>query len=128
MGCGAVALTDVGVSDRLFSFFPKTFKANMGHQDRVSVLPDNAFELASNDVAPFQAIRIEDKAIYGTQFHSELDAEAEYSRIVEYREHYPLLADDETFHRIVESLEPTTEVDTLLNRFLLTFAVDGKAA
>lgn len=125
MGCGAVELTDDGVSDPLFSFFPRTFKANMGHQDRVSVLPDNAVELASNDIAPYQAIRIEDKPIYGTQFHSELDAEAEYSRIIEYRHHYPLLADEESFRRVVDSLEPTTEVDGLLNRFLHTFAVQG---
>jgi len=127
MGCGAVQLTDAGLSDPLFSFFPKTFKANMGHQDRVAVLPDNAVELASNDVAPYQAIRIEDKPIYGTQFHSELDAEAEHSRIIEYRHHYPLLTDEENFQRVVASLEPTTEVDTLLNRFLQTFAVRGTA-
>lgn len=126
LGCGTVDLTEEGLSDPLFSCFPRTFKANMGHQDRISVLPDRAVELASNDIAPFQAIRIEDKPIYGTQFHSELDAEAEYSRIIEYRQHYPLLADDENFRRVVDSLEPTTEVDTLLNRFLLTFAVQAK--
>lgn len=125
MGCGAVRLTDEGLSDPLFSFFPRTFKANMGHQDRVAVLPDNAVELASNEVAPFQALRIEDKPIYGTQFHSELDAEAEYTRIIEYRHHYPQLTDEEHFRRVVASLEPTTEVDSLLNRFLQTFAVDG---
>ncbi len=127
MGCGAVELTELGLADELFSCFPRTFKANMGHQDRVSVLPHNAVELASNDVAPFQAIRIKDRPIYGTQFHSELDAEAEEARIIEYRHHYPLLADDETFRRVVGSLEPTTEVDSLLNRFLLTFAVRAGA-
>jgi len=124
MGCGPVALTEAGESDPLFSFFPKSFKANMGHQDRVVTLPENAVELAMNDVAPYQAIRVKDKPIYGTQFHSELDAEAEYSRIVEYRHHYPFLEDEDNFRRIVDSLEPTTEVDSLLNRFLKTFAVE----
>lgn len=128
MGCGSVELTDLGLEDLLFSFFPRTFRANMGHQDRVAVLPDNAVELATNEIAPYQAIRIEDRPIYGTQFHSELDAEAEYARIIEYRHHYPLLADEENFRRIVDSLMPTTEVDSLLNRFLHTFAVQEQAA
>lgn len=128
MGCGSVELTEDGLSDPLFSEFPEVFKANMGHQDRITVLPDNCVELAKNDVAPYQAIRIKDKPIYGTQFHSELDAEAEHARIIEYREHYPFLADEDNFRRIVDSLEETTEVDTLLNRFLHTFAVSSGAA
>lgn len=122
MGCGDVSLTDIGRTDPLFADFPATFKANMGHQDRVSVLPPNALELATNDVAPNQAFRIVGKPIYGTQFHSELDAQAERERLFAYRDHYRDVLDADAFQRTLDSLAETTEVDGLLYAFLQKFA------
>lgn len=124
LGCHWVHLTDAGQTDPLFSDFPASFRANMGHQDRVAVLPDTAVELAANETAPFQAFRIDGKPIYGTQFHSELNAECERKRLIAYRAHYAQVHDDEAFERIIATLAETTEVDQLLRHFLERFALD----
>ncbi|MFT5513928.1 MAG: GMP synthase (glutamine-hydrolyzing) [Rhodothermales bacterium] len=119
MGCLRVNLTTAGIEDRLFSGFPKTFMANMGHHDRVSELPPGAIELANNDSQPNQAFRIGGVPMYGTQFHSELDARRERERLLAYREHYLAeLPSQEVFDRIVADLRHTTEVDHLLSDFL----------
>lgn len=124
LGSGTVKLTDAGQSDPLFARFPHTFKANMGHHDRVAVLPDRAIELAYNDSQRNQAFRLRDVPMYGTQFHSELDAARERERLVAYRDYYQQeLSDEATFQHILNNLEDTTEVDALLHHFLLTFAV-----
>lgn len=123
MGCHAVHLTKKGQSDPLFKQFPTSFMANMGHQDRVAVMPNGAVELAYNATAPFQAFRFVDRPIYGTQFHSELNASAERKRLYAYRDHYPAMQDDGTFQATLDTLAETTEVDGLLERFLKHYAV-----
>jgi len=124
MGTHSVELTDAGHTDPLFCDFPSRFPAQMGHQDRVSVLPPNGVELARNDTAPHQAFRIDHRPIYGTQFHSELDAECERQRIVTYREFYTeVLESDEAFEATLASLRDTPEVDSLLSTFLRRFAI-----
>ena len=123
MGTHQVELTDAGQTDPLFRDFPPSFGTQMGHHDRVSVLPDNAVELARNAAAPHQAFRLEGLPIYGTQFHSELDVSAERDRLVTYRAYYPENADDEVFSALLAGLAPTPEVDGLLEAFLRRFAV-----
>ena len=123
IGCHPVELTPEGRNDRLFGDFPSPFMANMGHHDRVDRLPENAVELATSAVSPVQAFVIRGSPIYGTQFHSELDAETERSRLFAYRSHYPILQDDATFQEIVDTLRETTEVDGLLKLFLERFAL-----
>ncbi|MEM1041948.1 MAG: type 1 glutamine amidotransferase [Bacteroidota bacterium] len=123
MGTQEVSLTDAGADDPLFHDFPHRFSAQMGHQDRVSVLPDQAVELARNDTAPFQAFRIKGRPIYGTQFHSELDAERERQRLVAYRAYYTETQSEAEFERTVAELRDTPEVDGLLSTFLRRFAV-----
>lgn len=123
LGCGQVELTEAGARDPLFHRFPDRFQANMGHQDRVRTLPKGAIELARND-QPFQAFRLKDRPVYGTQFHSELDAERERERILVYREYYrTALPDEKTVQRVLDSLAETTAVDALLYDFLATYAV-----
>ena len=123
IGCLPVELTNAGRADELFGGYPDEFMANMGHHDRVDQLPEGAVELASSVVSPCQAFRIIDRPIYGTQFHSELNAESERLRLYAYRKHYPILRDEQPFQAIIKTLRPTTEVDGLLNLFLRTFAV-----
>ncbi len=126
MGCHYVELTDAGKRDTLFKDFPPAFRANMGHHDRVAELPVGGVELAFNASQPNEAFRIRGKAIYGTQFHSELDSERERERLIKYREYYrEEMPDDETFHRVLDSLAETTEVDHLLYDFLHKFVVKG---
>lgn len=124
MGTHEVELTDAGRSDPLFGDFPARFSAQMGHQDRVSVLPPEAVELARTAVAPFQAFRITGRPIYGTQFHSELNVERMQERITAYRAHYTeVLQSEAAFDATLAALRETPEVDGLLRAFLQRFAV-----
>lgn len=122
LGSGEVELTEAGREDPIFRTFPPRFRVNMGHHDRVTQLPSNAVELAYNDSQRYQAFRLRNKPVYGTQFHSELDAERELERLIVYREHYQdELPDEETFREVVNNLVETTEVDRLMHDFLLHF-------
>lgn len=126
LGCDWVQLTDAGEADPLFHRFPSRFRANMGHHDRVAELPPGAVELAHNDQRN-QAFRLRDVPVYGTQFHSELDAERERERILVYLEHYrDALPDEETVEQVLQSLADTTEVDHLLYDFLTTYVARGR--
>ncbi len=119
MGCLPVQLTAEGRRDALFSLFPPSFLANMGHHDRVTILPTGAVELARSDSQPHQAFRMEGALVYGTQFHSELDARRERERLVRYQRFYQeQMPDDSALQRIIDNLAETTEVDHLLFDFL----------
>ena len=121
LGCRWVELTDAGRADPLFRCFSSRFQANMGHHDRVVDLPPGSVELARNE-QPNQAFRLKDAPVYGTQFHSELDAKRERERILAYREYYKqALPDDETVQSVINDLAETTEVDSLLYDFLATY-------
>ena len=123
MGCAEVRLTDAGRQDPLFDGFPDRFLTNMGHHDRVTRLPPGAVELAENDSQPNQAFRLAGLPIYGTQFHSELDAARERERLIAYREYYRNeLPSEERFQVVIDSLRETTEVDGLLAAFLDRYA------
>ncbi len=119
IGCGPMMLTEAGKKDPVFGNFPERFLANMGHHDRVSELPPGAVELVVSETQGNQAFRMGDAPIYGTQFHSELDARRMRERFRVYRKNYPELADEETFQALQETLAETTEVDHLLHDFLL---------
>jgi len=126
MGCHPIELTDAGIQDRLFRDFPSAFMANMGHHDRVSKLPPESIELARNESQPFQSFRINGKPIYGTQFHSELDAHRERERLIRYRSFYlDALPDEEEFRSVMTNLAETTEVDHLMYDFLSKYVLHG---
>lgn len=122
LGTHTVRLTEAGRTDPLFGTLPASFETQMGHHDRVSALPEGAVALATNDVAPNQAFRLRGLPIYGTQFHSELDAQAELDRLLAYRAYYPEMADNDEFDRIVAGVRPTPAADGLLRAFLDRFA------
>ncbi len=124
MGCLPISLTEAGKVDRLFTDFPASFLANMGHHDRVTELPKDAVQLAVSDTQPNEAFRMLDAPMYGTQFHSELDAHRERERLVRYRPLYKsALPTEEVYQTVMSSLAETTEVDHLMHDFLLKFVV-----
>lgn len=122
MGTHAIELTAAGRADPLFEGVPDRFEAQMGHHDRVSVLPPGAVELACNGVAPYQAFRLAGAPVYGAQFHPELDVGAERGRLLAYRAHYPESRDDAVFQATLDGLRPTPHADGLLRRFLDLYA------
>jgi len=123
LGTHSVALTAAGQRDELFGDLPDVFDTQMGHHDRVVELPPAGVELASSRTAPFQAIRIGTLPIYGTQFHSELDATRLRSRMLAYRAYYPELEAEEDFRRVFDAVRQTPAADALLRTFLERFAV-----
>ena len=124
LGSGEVMLTDAGRHDALFGRFPSRFRVNMGHHDRVAVLPPGGVELAFSDSQPHQAFRLGDLPIYGTQFHSELDAATMHERLVAYRAHYAKhFGSEEAFQAVIDRLLETTEADHLLHDFLVHVVV-----
>ena len=126
LGSGQVYLTEAGMDDPLFGSFPRAFYANMGHHDRVSVLPDQAVELAYSDTQRNQAYRFAEKPVYGTQFHSELDAARERERLIAYRSYYKKeMPSEKDFQAVIDNLVDTSEVDDLLYDFLRTYAVQA---
>ena len=128
-GCGFMELTEAGRSDPLLQSCPPRFRANLGHKDRVSVLPSNAVELAFNDSQRNQAFRLRDKPMYGTQFHSELDARRERERLEAYRDLYlKELGGEEGYLRVLDSLAETTDADHLLYDFLVTYVAEPETA
>lgn len=123
LGSGMVTLTEAGRRDPILRTFPPQFRVNMGHHDRVTELPPNAVELAFNESQRNQAFRIRDKPIYGTQFHSELNAKRERERLIAYREYYrDDMPSEQSFQDVIDDLVDTSEVDRLLHDFLTTFA------
>lgn len=128
LGCHPVTLTAAGMTDPLFGSFPERFLVNMGHHDRVVELPEGAVELAYSDTQRYQAFRIDDRPMYGTQFHSELDARRERERLLRYRDHYPEIAADNAFKAVMDNLADTSEVDHLLHDFVLKFVLDDASS
>jgi GMP synthase (glutamine-hydrolysing) len=120
VGTLPVELTEDGRGDPLFAGFPHRFHVQLGHNDRVSRLGRGWLELARSELCPFQAIRLDGKPVYGTQFHSEMDEERLRERILVFLDDY--VGDDATHQRILWTLRPSLEADRLLARFLEVYA------
>lgn len=86
VGTHEVFLTDQGRADPLFGPLAEAgehFPAQMGHEDVVDQLPDDAVLLAKTRLSN-QAFHFPGKPIYCTQFHPELDRETLLDRLRKY--------------------------------------------
>jgi GMP synthase (glutamine-hydrolysing) len=120
IGTHPVTLTADGRSDPLFEGYPDRFFVQLGHKDRVSQLEPRWLELARSELCPYQAIRLRDKPVYGTQFHSEMDEHRLRERLEVYVNDY--VPDPDQFAEIIRRLRPSIEADRLLSRFLELYA------
>ncbi len=84
LGVLPLRLTEEGLRDPVFSELGDPFRAVMGHEDSVVELPSGAVCLAFSSRVRYLAFRFEDRPIYGTQFHPELDLEGLLTRIRRY--------------------------------------------
>ena len=116
IGTYAITLTADGSRDPLFAECPSPFWAQLGHKDSVGELGPGWSELAYSDRSRNQAIRLADKPVYGTQFHSELNEERLRQRLLVYLDDY--VKDEDEYNRIIRSLRPSIDADRLLGRFL----------
>ena len=109
-------LTSAGRRDPLLTDLPDCFPAHQGHHDVVAGLPAGTVELARSERCGFQILRVEDKPAYTTQFHSEMNERHMRERLHMYRKSY--LPEDLILADFERMLRPTTEVASLLERFL----------
>lgn len=120
VGSFQVELTAAGADDPLFAGFPGRFWAQLGHNDHVLRTGPGWDELAYSARTRHQVIRLRDRPVYGTQFHSEMNEERLRQRLEVYRDAY--VADAAENDRILRGLRPSLEADRLLARFLELYA------
>lgn len=120
LGTIELTLTEAGRSDPIFSQLPTTFATLAGHEDHVVALPADAILLASSDRVVEQAFRFQNKPIYCTQFHPELDRLTFLERVVAYPEYVERIA-GLTYHDFTLRVKETPEARTLLKRFIDCF-------
>ncbi|MCP4895728.1 MAG: type 1 glutamine amidotransferase [bacterium] len=116
IGTYDVSLTELGSTDPLLEPLPTAFPAQLGHQDRVERLGSDWDELAFSDLCANQMIRLRDKPVYGTQFHSEMDEARLRERIKVYLQNY--MPDPDEYNAMCSRLRPSLDADQLINRFL----------
>ena len=120
IGTYPVDLTPDGETDPLFAECPSPFWAQLGHKDSAGSLGPGWRELAYSVRSRHQAIRLDDKPVYGTQFHTDLNEERLRERLLVYFDDY--VDDEEHYDRILRSLRPSIDSDRLLARFLELYA------
>ena len=72
MGGYAEVAVRILQDDPLFDGFPEEIKVWASHMDEVKELPDNFIRLAESDICRVEAMRHENKPIYGVQWHPEV--------------------------------------------------------
>ncbi len=123
VGTHWLELTPEGKDDPVFGPLGDRFQVQIGHEDIVTRLPEGATLLASSTGVEIQAFRFDDRPIYCTQFHPELDRDGFIMRIAQYPSYLPL-----TGHTTLEELRAATpdtpETEAILRRFV-TVALSG---
>jgi len=117
LGTHELRLTKAGREDPVFGPLGRVFLALMGHEDLVEELPVDATLLASTDLVTNQAYRFNDKPIYCTQFHPELNREAILQRVRAYPEYVERIA-GMTVEEFDDQCEDTPLIEALLPRFV----------
>jgi len=125
VGTHWLKLTAAGQDDPLFGPLGDSFQGQMGHEDHVVKLPPNATLLASSGLVENQAYRFDDRPIYCTQFHPELNCADLMLRVQTYPEYITRIAGLPP-ERFSELLSETPETEQLLKRFSQLFFVDDK--
>lgn len=118
VGTFPVTLTEAGQQDNLFSYFPPTFRAQLGRKDKASVLPPTAVGLAHSHHCPYQAIRLPGKPIWGTQFHPELTKATNLARFKRYLDGYAALKSPDELQEMFDKFDDSPETEDLLARFI----------
>lgn len=120
IGTIPIRLTSEGQADPLFEGFPQRFHVQLGHKDWVSALGPGWIDLAVSDLCSNQAIRLDGKPVYGTQFHSEMNEDRLRERLDVYVDSY--VPDREEYLGIISRLRPSIEADAIMRRFLELYA------
>jgi GMP synthase (glutamine-hydrolysing) len=125
VGTHELCLTAEGLADPVFGPLGRRFEAQMGHEDRVVELPPGAVRLAFSQLVENQAYRFDDRPVYCTQFHPELNCHDLLLRVKTYPEYVERIAGlpPERFH---ELLRDTPGTEALLKRFVMHVFGSGR--
>lgn len=117
VGTFSLHVTSDGEQDPLFGPVAPEFLAQLGHKDHATRLPSGFVHLAGSERSPYQALRVEGKPIYATQFHPELSMERNRERFIRYLEAYsdPDMVD--TPETVLANYRDTTSATDLLRRY-----------
>lgn len=118
VGTYELALTEAGQGDELFGRLPQQFLAQLGHKDRVEVVPPTVMNLATSANSLCQSIRIPGKPIWATQFHPELSADENRRRFSQYIDGYASLMEPEELEETLARFKESPETDSLVPGFL----------
>ncbi len=124
VGTHRLFLTDAGHQDRIFAPLGTSFLGQMGHEDRVAELPPGVTLLASSERVENQAYRFNDRPIYCTQFHPELNRDDLLTRVQYYPEYIERIA-GMTAEEFRESVLDSPESAALLTRFVAQIFAEG---
>lgn len=126
IGTHELVLTREGLADPVFGYLGPRFKAQMGHEDRVAELPRGTTLLASSEKVENQAYRFDDKPVYCTQFHPELDRSGMLRRFRTYPKYSEEVA-GLTLAEVAGRIEETPKAAELVRRFAALHARPGAA-
>jgi GMP synthase (glutamine-hydrolysing) len=118
LGSVQLKLTEAGRACPLMGRLPKAgFWAQEGHHDHVVVLPPGVTRLATGEVSPEQACRVDGAPFWASQFHPELTARTTVDRFLHYLDLYHPEGGDADAQATLATLragEDTPEVGQLL--------------
>lgn len=117
VGTHRVYLTDEGKTDPVFGPLGESFLGQMGHEDHVIELPNNATLLGYSDQVAHQAYRFDDAPIYCTQFHPELTRDDLLVRVEAYPEYIERIAGVPA-DQFAKSVIDTSPSEGILTRFV----------
>jgi len=118
VGTYDLELTAPGTRDPLLGQLPQKFRAQMGHKDQVTELPEGVINLCSSKLSPNQAFRIGDSPIWAVQFHPELNRATNRDRFVYYLEGYSGHMTEEEKEETFSKFEDSHEASRVLGSFL----------
>lgn len=118
VGTYDISLTPEGQEDPLLGKLPRVFAAQLGRKDRAERLPEGVTHLAASERCPFQCFQIPGKPIWATQFHPELDLEANRLRFERYLQGYSRLMTDAETEEARGRFRASPLTDSLLPGFL----------
>ena len=113
VGTHRLFLTDAGREDPVFGSLSNSFDGQMGHEDSVVELPPNASSVRNR----MEAYRFDDRDIYCTQFHPELNAADIVQRIHQYPEYIERIT-GMSLDEFEDTVAETPEAESLLTRFV----------
>jgi GMP synthase (glutamine-hydrolysing) len=117
MGSTLLALTEEGAADPVLSVLPQRFWAQEGHHDRVLEVPRGVTMLATGELVPEQAFKVDGAPFYASQFHPELTVEHTLARFRHYRDEYIGDRGDEILEQL-EAGEDTPQMGQVLRRLV----------